>query len=66
MPVDRAVLLFAGLVVLVSLLLAYLVDLRFAWLTAFAGVNLVQAAFTGFCPAALMFRKLGLRRDSAF
>ena len=66
MSIDRAVLAFAGCVVLVSLLLARFVHPDFVWLTAFAGINLLQSAFTGFCPAAIVFRKLGLGRESAF
>ena len=66
MSIDRAVLVFAGCVVLASLLLTHFVHPGFVWLTAFVGVNLVQSAFTGFCPAAMMFRKLGLGRESAF
>nr|WP_316650423.1 DUF2892 domain-containing protein [uncultured Gellertiella sp.] len=66
MSIDRAVLAFAGCVVLVSLLLARFVHPDFVWLTAFAGINLLQSAFTGFCPAVIVFRKLGLGRESAF
>lgn len=66
MSVDRAVLLFAGFMVLVSLFLTYFVHPGFVWLTAFVGVNLIQSSFTGFCPAATLFRKLGLGRESAF
>lgn len=66
MSVDRAVLAFAGTMVLVSLLLTLFVHPGFVWLTAFVGANLLQSAFTGFCPAAMLFRKLGLGRDSAF
>jgi Inner membrane protein YgaP-like, transmembrane domain len=64
--VDRAVLTFAGSVVLISLALAWLVNPYWLLLTAFVGLNLIQAAFTGFCPAAMIFRKLGLKAGSAF
>ncbi|ODS01290.1 sulfurtransferase [Methyloceanibacter superfactus] len=66
MNVDRAVLTFAGSVVLISLALAWLVNPYWLLLTAFVGLNLIQAAFTGFCPAAMIFRKLGLKAGSAF
>ena len=66
MNVDRAVLAFAGVMVLASVLLAWLVSLYWLLLTVFVGLNMLQAAFTGFCPAAIAFRKLGLRGGSAF
>jgi hypothetical protein len=64
--VDRAVLTFAGSVVLISLALAWLVSPYWLLLTAFVGLNLIQAAFTGFCPAAVIFRKLGLKAGPTF
>lgn len=66
MNLDRAVLAFAGTVVLVSLALGYLVSPYWLLLTAFAGLNMLQAAFTGFCPAAMMFKALGLKSGNAF
>jgi len=66
MNIDRAVLAFAGVVVLVSLLLALYVSPYWLALTAFAGLNMLQAAFTGFCPAAIVFKKLGLKEGNAF
>lgn len=66
MSLDRAVLAFAGMMVLVSLVLTYWVHPGFAWLTAFVGANLVQSAFTGFCPAAMLFKKMGARAGTAF
>jgi hypothetical protein len=64
--VDRAVLTLAGILVLLSLALAWLVNPNWLLLTAFVGLNLLQAAFTGFCPAATIFRKLGLKTGPAF
>jgi hypothetical protein len=64
--VDRAVLTLAGSMVLLSLALAWLVSPYWLFLAAFVGANLFQAAFTGFCPAAIIFRKLGLKTGSAF
>jgi small-conductance mechanosensitive channel len=66
MSLDRAVLVFAGFMVLASVLLTHFVHAGFAWFTVFIGVNLIQSAFTGFCPAAMVFRKLGIRPGSAF
>jgi hypothetical protein len=64
--VDRAVPTFAGSVVLISLALAWLVSPYWLLLAAFVGLNLIQAAFTGFCPAAMIFSKLGLKAGAAF
>ena len=66
MAIDRAVMVFAGLVILVSLALSQLHNPAWLWLTGFVGVNLIQAAFTGFCPAAMVFKWLGLRTGPAF
>ncbi|QUD88729.1 YgaP family membrane protein [Phenylobacterium montanum] len=66
MSVDRAVMAFAGCMVLVSLLLAHFVHPAWIWLTVFVGANLLQASFTGFCPAAALFKKLGFKPGAAF
>ena len=66
MNLDRAVLAFAGIVVLVSLALGYLVSPYWYLLTAFAGLNMLQASFTGFCPAAMIFKRLGCKSGHAF
>lgn len=66
MSLDRVVLAFAGTMVLVSLALTYFVHPGFVWLTVFVGANLIQSAFTGFCPAAMLFRKIGIRSGTAF
>jgi hypothetical protein len=66
MTIDRAVLMFAGSVVLVSLALGYYVSPYWFLLTAFAGLNMIQASMTGFCPAAIAFRKLGCKPGAAF
>jgi hypothetical protein len=66
MTLDRAVLGFAGLVVLASLALAHLIHPAWLWLTVFAGVNMLQASITGFCPAALIFKKAGVKPGCAF
>lgn len=66
MNIDRAVLAFAGVMILASLGLAWLVSPYWLLLAAFAGLNMLQASFTGFCPAARAFRKLGLKPGAAF
>jgi hypothetical protein len=66
MSIDRFVLAFAGTVVLASLLLAHFVAPAWLWLTAFVGANMLQAAFTGFCPLAMILKKLGVRPGLAF
>ena len=66
MNIDRFVLAFAGTVVLASLALATWVNPWWLMLTAFVGLNMLQAAFTGFCPLAIILRKLGLPAGAAF
>jgi len=66
MSIDRAVMAFAGGLVLISLVLAITLSPLWLWLTAFVGANLLQASFTGFCPAAMLFRKLGAKTGAAF
>jgi hypothetical protein len=57
---------FAGVVVLLSAILSVTVHPGWIALTIFAGLNLLQASFTGFCPAAIVFRKLGVKPGSLF
>jgi hypothetical protein len=66
MTLDRAVFVFAGFVVLTGVALGYFVSPWWLLLSAFAGLNMIQSAFTGFCPAAMVFRKLGLKSGAAF
>ena len=66
MSIDKAVLAFAGFMILLSLLLAHFVSPLWLWFTAFIGLNMLQSSFTGFCPAAMIFRKLGLKPGNAF
>lgn len=62
LTLEKAVEAFAGIMVLVSVALTWFVHPGFAWLTVFVGANLFQQAFTGFCPAAIILRKVfGLR-----
>ena len=63
MSVEHGVEAFAGLMVLLSVALTHFVHPGFAWLTVLIGLNLFQQAFTGFCPAASLFRRLGFRSE---
>ena len=64
MTIGKAVTLFAGIMVLVSLGLAWALSPYWLALTAFVGLNLVQSSFTGFCPAANIFKAMGLKEGS--
>jgi len=66
MTLDRAVLIFAGCVVLLGIVLSLVVHPWWIALSAFAGLNMIQASFTGFCPAAMAFKALGVRPGAAF
>lgn len=63
MSLERAVEAFAGAMVLLSVVLTVFVHPAFVWLTVFVGANLFQQAFTGFCPAAIVMGRLGLRSE---
>ena len=60
MTIENAIRIMAGTMVLISLALATLVSHWWLLLTAFVGVNLIQSALTGFCPAEIILRKLGV------
>ncbi len=66
MSIDRAVMALAGLMILASLALSQLFSPYWLLLTAFVGLNMLQSAFTGFCPAAIIFKRLGLKVGCAF
>jgi hypothetical protein len=66
MTIDRAVMVFAGCMILLSLALSQLHSPYWLLLTGFVGILLIQSAFTGFCPAAMLFKRLGLRPGNAF
>jgi hypothetical protein len=66
MTIDRAVLFFAGFMVLLSVLLTWLVSPWWMLLTTFVGLNMIQASITGFCPAAMVFKMLGAKPGCAF
>jgi len=66
MSIDRIVLAFAGVMIMLSLLLSHFVSPYWLALAAFVGLNLFQAAFTGFCPLALILKKAGVQPGVAF
>ncbi len=66
MNLDRAILAFAGVMILASVALAHFVSPWWLLLTLFVGANLLQASFTGFCPAAMVLSKLGVKSGCAF
>lgn len=66
MNIDRAVFAFAGVMILISVALTHFVSPWFVLFTVFIGLNLLQSALSGVCPAAIVFKKLGLSSGSAF
>jgi hypothetical protein len=66
MSIERIVLAVAGTFILLSVLLAVYVNINWLWFTAFVGANLLQSAFTGFCPMATILKKLGRQPGPAF
>jgi hypothetical protein len=57
---ERIVRAFAGILVIVSLILGYTINIHWLWLGAFVGLNLLQSAFTGFCPLEILLKKTGI------
>ncbi|AHF02839.1 sulfurtransferase [Marichromatium purpuratum 984] len=66
MSIERIVFAVAGAFVLLSTILAVTVNINFLWFTGFVGANLLQSAFTGFCPLAVILKKLGKTPGPAF
>lgn len=66
MSLDRIMFVFAGFMILISVLLSLTVHPWWIALAVFVGLNMIQAAFTGFCPAAMLFKRLGARSGPAF
>jgi hypothetical protein len=66
MTLDRTVMMFAGFMILLSVVLTTFVSPLWMWFTVFIAVNLIQSSITGFCPAAMIFRKLGVKDGKAF
>ena len=63
MTIERAVYAFAGCMVLLSVALTHFVHPNFVWFTIFVGANLLQFSVSGFCPAAMVFKKLGMKTE---
>ncbi len=66
MSIDRIVLVFAGCMILASALLAAVHSPYWLLLTAFVGANLLQSAFTGFCPVAKLLKALGFKQGQIY
>lgn len=66
MSIDRVVFAFAGTMVLAGTLLGWIVSPWWLLLPVFVGANMLQAAFTGWCPLAMMLKRLGVKPGAAF
>ncbi len=66
MSIDRIVFAIAGAFILASLALSQVHHINWLWFTAFVGVNMFQAAFTGFCPLAKILKAVGIKPGQAF
>ena len=66
MTIDRLVTMLAGIMILLSLLLAIVHSGYWLWFTAFVGANLIQVSITGFCPMAIILKFLGVKPGNAF
>ncbi|MEJ2095690.1 MAG: DUF2892 domain-containing protein [Deltaproteobacteria bacterium] len=66
MNIDQTIFAFAGAMILASLLLSWLHNSNWIWLAAFVGINMLQSSFTGFCPAATLLKKMGMKPGNAF
>jgi len=66
MTIDRYIMAFAGGFIIISVLLAVFHSLNWLLFTAFVGFNFLQSAFTGFCPLAIVLRKLGIKAGAVF
>ncbi|NNG01894.1 MAG: DUF2892 domain-containing protein [Desulfobacteraceae bacterium] len=66
MTIDRAVMSFAGTMILFSIMMAVSHSLNWLFFTGFVGANLLQASFTGFCPLAVILKKIGMKPGLAF
>jgi uncharacterized membrane protein len=60
---ERGLFAFAGLMILLSVALTVWIHPLFVWLTVFIGANMLQNAFTGFCPATMVMRRLGMKSE---
>jgi hypothetical protein len=66
MTIDRIVFAVAGSFILISVILSQYHSVNWLWFTAFVGANLLQSAFSGFCPMAIILKKFGVKSGCAF
>ena len=66
MSIDRAVMFFAGAMALLGVVLGWMVNPYWYLLSGFVGLNLMHSSITGFCPAAMVFKALGMKPGEAF
>lgn len=66
MSIDKIIFAFAGIVIMASLALSQLHSVYWLWVAAFVGANMLQAAFTGFCPLAMILKSVGAKPGQAF
>lgn len=66
MSIDRIVIGFAGSLILISVICVTMISIKFIYLTAFIGFMMLQSTFTGFCPIAIVLKKLGFKSVSFF
>ena len=64
--IEQLVFRFAGVFVLLSLALSQIHSIHWLWFTAFVGLNMLQASFTGFCPLAALLGRFGVKSGAAF
>ncbi len=64
MTTEKLIRVLAGSMILISLVLAHFVNPHWLFLTGFVGVNLIQSAFTGFCPAGIVLKRFGIGSGS--
>lgn len=66
MSIDKLIFRIAGIMILSSLLLSQFHSSHWLWFTAFIGANMLQASFTGFCPLAMILKKMNIQNSAAF
>ena len=66
MTIDRIVMAFAGAMILLSVAMSQLHSVHWLWFTGFVGINVLQSAFTGFCPLANILKSVGIKPGQAF
>ena len=66
MTIDSVVMAFAGAMILLSVTMSQLHSVNWLWFTGFVGINVLQSAFTGFCPLANILKAIGIKPGQAF